>query len=92
MIKHSILEISDVLATSLDISETIKSSFTLVVQNVNSSGHIYIGNSSVSTNSYGFKLDAGQAFTIELAASQKMYAIASHSGLEVAVMEIDRAI
>ena len=92
MIKHNIITISDTESTSLDISETIRSTFTLVIQNINASGYIYIGNAGVISSNYGFRLSPNQAFTIELPSSQNLYAIASDPGLSVSVMEISRAI
>lgn len=92
MIKNQLKAVSNSSATSLDIAESIRSSYTLVVQNINSSGYIYLGNSSITSSLYGFKLYPGQSFTIELPARSTMYAIASASNMSVAVMEIDRAI
>mgnify|MGYP006272333875 CR=1 FL=1 len=92
MIRHNILPISNTAATSLDIAEIVKSSFTLVVQNINSDGYIYLGNPGVTSSNFGFRLSPNQAFTIEMPSSQNLYAIASDSGLSVSVMEIYRAI
>lgn len=92
MIRHQLKEISNSSATSLDITEAIKSAYTLIVQNVNASGYIYIGNSGVTTLNYGYKLHPGQGITIELPARSTMSAIASVSGMNVSIMEIDRAI
>lgn len=92
MIRHQLKEISNSSATSLDITEAIKSAYTLIVQNVNASGYIYIGNSVVTTLNYGYKLYPGQGITIELPARLTMSAIASVSGMNVSIMEIDRAI
>ena len=92
MIRHNLLPISNTSATFLDISETVKSSFTLIVQNINAEGYIYLGNSAVTSSNFGFRLSPNQAFTIELPSSQNLYAIASDPGLSVSVMEISRAI
>ena len=92
MIKHNLLNISDATATSLDISETVRSSFTLIIQNINATGYIYIGNSGVTTSNYGFRISPNQAFTIELPSSINLYAIASDADLQAAIMEIHRAI
>lgn len=92
MIKHNLVSISNTTATSLDISENIKSSFSLVVQNINPTGYLYIGNSELTTTNYGFRISPNQAFTIEMPSSQNLYCIASDIGLQAAVMEIHRAI
>lgn len=92
MIKQSVLPISNTVATSVDVPNAIASSYTLILQNINVSGYIYIGNSSVTTSSYGFRIMPNQAFTIELPSSGHLYAIASDPGMSVAAMEIYRAI
>jgi hypothetical protein len=92
MIKHSLISISNTTPTLLDISENIKSSFTLIIQNINTAGYLYLGSDSVSSLNYGFRVDVNQAFTIEMPSSQKMYAIASAAGMQAAIMEIHRAI
>jgi len=92
MIKHEVRSISNSTATSLDLPENIRSSYTLVVQNVNNSGYIYIGNEEVTTSNYGYKLFPGQGITIELPSRTTMYAISSNGGMSLAIMEISRAI
>lgn len=92
MIKHALVSVSDTNPTLVDISENIRSSFTLIVQNVSADGYVYLGSDSVSETNYGFRISPNQAFTIEMASSQRMYAIASTSGVQVCVMEISRAI
>lgn len=92
MIRHQLKLISSSIPTSLDVTENIRSSYTLVIQNVNSIGFAYIGNENVSLSNYGFKLYPGQSLTIELPSRTTMFAIASVNSLPIAVMEIDRAI
>jgi hypothetical protein len=92
MIKHSLINVSNVTPTLIDISESIRSSFTLIIQNISATGYIYLGSQSVTSLNYGFRVSPNQAFTIELPSSQRMYAIASDAGMQAAIMEIDRAI
>lgn len=92
MIKHSHINVSNSSATLIDISESIRSSFTLIIQNINAAGYIYLGSESVTASNYGFRINPNQAFTIELPSSKRLYAIASDAAMSVAVMEIDRAI
>lgn len=92
MIKHNLVNISNISATSLDISENIKSTFTLIVQNVNPVGYLYLGNSGITSTNYGFRVSPNQAFTIELPSSVNLYSLASDAGMHAAVMEIHRAI
>lgn len=92
MIRHEMRTISGTIPTSVDIANHIPTAYTLIIQNTNSDGYIYLGSSTVSTINFGFKLSPNQAFTIELPSSQHLYAIASIDGLNVSLMEISRAI
>lgn len=92
MIRHEVKTIVDSTAITLDPPNAIRSAYTLIVQNINASGYIYIGASNVSSSSYGYKLYPGQGITIELPSRSTMYAVGSEPDLQVAVLEIDRAI
>lgn len=92
MIRHEIRTISNITPTSVDIANIIPTAYTLIIQNINSDGYIYLGSNSVSSTNYGFRISPNQAFTIELPSSQHLYAIASAPGLTVSLMEISRAI
>lgn len=60
--------------------------FTL--QNVNASGYIYIGTSTVSDENYGFRLYPNQAISVELNGRDSIYAIASAPNMKVAVLSV----
>ena len=70
--------------------ETVHSVNTLTIQNIMSTGYAYLGSESVSSSDFGHKLYPGQSFVIELAWSDNIYAVGD-SGVQVAVMELDRA-
>lgn len=90
--RHKIITLSTTVATALTYEDNIQSSYTLVVQNNNDSGYIYLGASDVSTSSYGYKLFPGQAFTVELSAFNKIYAVCSANTMTAALLVIERAI
>ena len=92
MVRHQVKSISSTEATSLDIAETIRSSYTLIVQNINASGYIYVGNNDVTSSNFGYKIYPGQGITVELPSRTIMYAIASDVDMSASIMEIDRAI
>ena len=92
MIRTRNLTLSTSTPTELTIVDSAQSANTLVVQNNNDSGYIYLGTDSVSSSSYGFKLFPGQAFTIELSAYSHLYAVCSANSMTAAVMVIERAI
>ena len=74
--------------TDLTVHEIIDSMNTICVQNVSSSGCIYVGSENVSLNLYGHKLFPGYSITMELSASSRIYAVGD-TGTTAAVLEID---
>jgi hypothetical protein len=92
MIRTRNVSLSTTSPTELTITDIVQSSNTLVVQNTNDSGYVYIGTSAVSSSNYGIKLYPGQAFTIELSAYTHVYAVCSANTMTAAVMVIERAI
>ena len=92
MIRTRNLTLSTTTPTELTIQDTVQSANTLVVQNNNDSGYLYLGTNSVSSTNYGYKLFPGQGFTIELSAYSRIYAIASANTMTAAVMVVERAI
>lgn len=51
-------------------------------------GYAYLGNESVSSSDYGHKLYPGQSFTIELAPSDKIFAVGD-AGVSIALFKLD---
>lgn len=92
MIRTKHQPLSTTTPSLLNMGDRTPTTKTLVVQNINDSGYIYLGSESVTSTDYGFKLFPGQGFTIEMSAFSKLYAIASAAGIKAAVMEIERAI
>lgn len=90
--RHKIVTLSTSSPMPLTYEDTIQSSYTLVVQNNNDSGYIYLGASDVSASSYGYKLYPGQGFTVELSAFNRLYAVCSANTMTAAVLVIERAI
>ena len=46
----------------------------------------YLGGTGVTSTNYGYRLDAGTAFSIELSGRDKLYAITDTNGSKVAVL------
>ncbi len=92
MIRHRIQALSTTTPAQLTIEDVVQSANTLVVQNINEVGFIYLGTSSVSSSNYGYKLYPGQGFTIELSSYTRMYAVSSNGNMSAAVMVVERAI
>lgn len=90
MIRHELKTLNTTTPVELTIEDSINSVSTLVVENINDSGDIFIGNNLVSSNNYGFKLYPRQAFTVELRPQDRIYAIAT-SEMQIACMSIERS-
>lgn len=85
MAEHQLYTISDAEATRLTPLGK-HSGMDITLQNVSSSGYVYIGGEGVSSSNYGYKLAPGHAFSVELPGSDAVYAIASADNVPLAVL------
>lgn len=87
MLRHRIVELTStpVLMTTHEPVDRLN---VLSIQNVMTTGFAYLGNSDVSTTTYGHKLYPGQSFTIELAPNDRVWAVGD-SGVSVAIFNLD---
>jgi len=90
MIRHTIKTLSTTTPVEVTVEDLINGVCTLVVQNVDLTSNVYLGNSNVSTSNYGFILYPKQAFTVELRPFDKLYAIGDNATI-LACMSIERA-
>jgi hypothetical protein len=90
--RHKIVSLSTSSPVALTYEDAVQSSYTLVVQNNNNSGYVYIGASDVSTSSYGYKIYPGQGITLELSAFNRIYAVSSNGGMTASLLVIERAV
>jgi len=90
--RHKIVTLSTSTPTALTYEDNVQSSYTLVVQNNNDSGYLFLGSDNVSTTSYGYKLFPGQGLTVELSAFNRLYAVCSTNTMTAALLVIERAI
>jgi len=74
-------------AQQLTIDDAVNGPNTISVQNTDVSASMYIGNESVTSSNYGIKLTAGQIWSADLSAEDKIYAVGTAS---VAVMILER--
>ena len=84
---HNLVTLSNTTATNVTAGADY--GFDITVQNVNTSGNIYIGGEGVTSSNYGFVLTPGQAFSIELSGQDDLYLIGSTSGLSAAVLKFN---
>jgi hypothetical protein len=85
MATHSFLTLSDSSATRVS-PPGVHSGVDITIQNVNASGYIYIGGSSVSSTNYGYRILPNHAISIELSGQSSLYAVASIDEMNVAIL------
>jgi hypothetical protein len=83
---HSLTDLSSSTATRLTPAG-IHSGVDITIQNVNSSGYVYIGAQDVSAESYGYRILPNHAISIELNGRDSLYAVSSGSDMKVAILK-----
>lgn len=86
MSSHEIFSLSNATATRLTPNGT-HSGMDITIQNINSTGYIYIGAEGVTSTSFGYRLLPNHAWSIELPGFDALYAIAENDGAEIAVLK-----
>ena len=92
-ISHEKLTVSDTaVILTIPASEEIAYSkyLAISIQNLDEANAVLLGDSSVTTSSYGHYLFAGDSITLELTADEEFYAIAETDSVELAVIRIAR--
>jgi len=64
------------------------SGMDITIQNVNTSGYIYVGGEGVSTSNFGYRLMPNHAISFELSGQDDLYLIGESSGLLAAVLKL----
>jgi hypothetical protein len=85
MTQHSLTTLSNTTATLLTPNGT-HSGLDVTIQNIDASAIVYIGGEGVTSSSYGYRLSAGSAWSIELSGKDAIYAITNTNGSKVAVL------
>jgi hypothetical protein len=86
MTQHILHTLSDTAVTRLTPLGT-HSGMDFTIQNVNSTGYIYIGGTeNVSSTNYGFRILPNHAISFELPPKDALFAIASANGMKAAVI------
>jgi hypothetical protein len=73
-------------AQELTIDDMIDTPNTISVQNTDLSAPLYIGGELVTSSIYGIKLSAGQIWSADLSADDKIYAVGT-STVSVLILE-----
>ncbi len=85
MTQHAHTTLSNTIATLLTPNGT-HSGLDVTIQNIDASAIVYIGGEGVTSSSYGYRLSAGSAWSIELSGKDAIYAITNTNGSKVAVL------
>ena len=79
---------SSVLITNMIADPYYNRDLTVSMQNTDASINIYIGDSSVTSSSYGFRLIPGAALSLDLTSGNNLYAIAASGSPKLAVIKV----
>ena len=72
--------------TLLTFADEVDAPNTISIQNTDASATVYLGGATVSSSSYGVKLAAGQIWSADLGAYDKLYATGT-AGVAVLILE-----
>lgn len=87
MAEHALISISNTVPQRLTPSG-IHSGMDITIQNVNSSGYIYLGtDDTVSSINYGFRILPNHSISFELPGKDAIFAIASTAGMNAAILK-----
>ena len=90
---HNSFTLNSSTGTLITVPQNQEDEYHLVftVQNVDSTYNVYIGSSSVSTTSFGYKLLPGGVFTADLLPNEDIYAVCdSGQSVQVATFWLKR--
>lgn len=85
MTTHSVITLSDTTPTRISPNGT-HSGLDITVQNISTSGYVYVGGEGVTTSSYGYRISANSAISFELPGRDALYLIGSTNSIEAAVL------
>ena len=60
----------------------------ITIQNINSTGYVYVGGEGVTTSNYGFRILPNHSISFELVGKDHIYLVSSENGLSAAVIMI----
>jgi hypothetical protein len=87
MTRHAVVLLSQSSPTLLS-DRAIHSGIDFTIQNLHASAYVYIGGPNVTINNYGFRINPGTAFSVELPGHDELWAVTSINGSEVAVLSL----
>lgn len=85
--RHAIHTLSDSTAKLVSPYGT-HSGVDITIQNLGT-GFVYVGNENVTTSSYGFRIPAEYAFSLELDGQDSLYCVAENNNDQVAILMVN---
>ena len=77
------------LSNSPSDNDFYERSYSISVQNLHSSHFVFVGDSSVTTSSYGFRIAPGDTFALQdVSVSDDLYAVTDTGSTDVAVIKV----
>ena len=86
MTLHAHTTLSSTTATRLT-PNGLHSGMDITIQNIDASAYVYLGAEGVTTSVYGYRINPGTAFSIELPGRDALYAISSVNDSKVAILQ-----
>lgn len=90
-LSHSLVTLNQT-AQILTVSESEEVAYsrelTISIQNLDTQKYVYLGSSSVTTSSYGYRIDPGQTWVADLNPRDEVYAVTSNGTSQVAVIKV----
>jgi hypothetical protein len=83
---HSVIILSNTEATRLT-PNGIHSGMDITIQNINTSGYIYIGGEGLTPSSFGYRVAPDHAISFELPGGDSLYALSSEDEMSIAVLK-----
>jgi hypothetical protein len=87
MTQHSLTALSNATATRMTPPGS-HGGMDITLQNVNTTGYIYIGGEGVTSSSYGFRILPNHSISFELSSNDALYAISSVDAMNIAMIQI----
>ena len=85
---HELVVLSDTTETELTPEGKVHSGLDLTVQNIDEEAIVYLGGEGVTAENYGYKLEPGDGFSIELNPRDQLFAISDTDESEVALLRV----
>lgn len=84
---HELMTLSNTSASEITPGAN-HSGLDVTVQNVNETAVLYLGASDVTTSNYGFRLQPGDAFSVEMDPRNQLFVISDTNGASAAVLRV----